>query len=173
MKRTVLIAAAVLALGALIVVPNAGADTNATQVAPDPAPAALDAASAAAAIGEEYNTGKAGNPPAFGAGDCRVEGWGTACLHRYGDVIWIKDSRGDGFSAEADWENYLWDGSAWRLYRRGRCVNNLKAGHWAYCNKDFYEDQSINIYGTKGSGLRIDACEIACVEGYTWVRNNE
>ncbi|MEU2427481.1 hypothetical protein ABZ619_41960 [Streptomyces sp. NPDC007851] len=118
----------------------------------------------------------AGTPGAgaFGSDDCISITGGEACFQKYGDVMWVKDTLSDGYPANGDYENYLWNGSSWQLYRFGDCVNHLTAGHWGYCNKDFYEDSTYpNAYGSKGSGIRLFVCgNGSCPDDYKWIRND-
>lgn len=62
----------------------------------------------------------------------------------------------------------MWDGSAWRYYRYGDCINSLTAGHWGYRDKDFYENSTYpNAVGGQGSIIRLWACTYYCTD--TWI----
>lgn len=54
-----------------------------------------------------------------------------ACFKPDGDVIYVKDTKADGFSAVMRWTT---DYGRW-----GTCRNALKAGTWGTCNKNFAE----------------------------------
>jgi hypothetical protein len=116
----------------------------------------------------------AGTPPSFGSGECISTTGGEACFQKHGDKIWVKDTQSDGYPAIGSYENYLWDGSSWQPYRTGDCYNRLTAGHWGYCNKDFYEDSTNpNAFGSQGSGIRLYVCgDGSCPDNYVWIRNN-
>ena len=62
-----------------------------------------------------------------------------ACYQAYGDRWYVQDTRADGASAEAFWQNYR-GGS---LYREGICRNSLGNGKWGVCNKNYYENSFI------------------------------
>lgn len=120
----------------------------------------------------ETDTAVAGTPPS--GLPCKSTTGVTVCFEANGDILWVKDTVSDGYAAIASWENYLRDTSGnWQFYRHGECDNKLSAGHWGYCNKDFYEDTSLNEYGGHGSGLRLYPCTSSvCSTDYLWVRNN-
>ena len=118
----------------------------------------------------------AGTPPTFGSGQCKKVDVSIACFEPSGDKIWVYDSLADGQAAAGYWKNYLKDSAgSWKhLHRYGQCTNHLSAGHWGYCNYDFYEDASRNAYGGYGSGVRVYPSTENGVKGggYAWVRNN-
>jgi hypothetical protein len=98
------------------------------------------------------------------------------CFQKNGDRLWVDDLSADGYSAMMYWENLLQrpDGY-WQLHRYGRCYNRLGAGNgWALCDKDFWEDSSLNALGGHGSLLYIYACEVAqgCDSSALLVFNN-
>jgi hypothetical protein len=123
-----------------------------------------------ASITSEIEYAKAGTPPK--GMDCVSYTGVEACFEKYGDVIWVLDTAPDGYEADASWQNWLVDGSSWVLYRVGTCRNQLHSGYWGYCNKDFYEYGSVNYYGSKGSGLRLWACDYGPCSNYVWIPNN-
>lgn len=61
------------------------------------------------------------------------------CYEREGDKWWIQDLSGDSASAVVQWRN-IRDGS---VYRHGRCINSHGGGEWAYCNKNYYENSTL------------------------------
>ena len=135
-------------------------------------PAAASMPSAAASGDDGIAIAVAGSPGGIYDSDCITATGGIACFQRYGDKIWVKHT-GSNLAA-ATYENYLWDGNSWELYRWGHCWNTLAVGEWGYCNKDFYEDQTNpNAYGDKGSGIRLYVCLSTCSSSYVWIRNNE
>jgi hypothetical protein len=141
-------------------------------VASTPAPPAASMPAAVVSGDDGVAIAVAGTPGGIYDSDCMTVTGGIACFQRYGDKVWVKHT--GSTAAAASYENYLWDGGAWSLYRWGYCYNSLAAGKWGYCNKDFYEDQTNpNAYGSKGSGVRLYVCLSSCSAGYVWVRNNE
>ncbi|GAA3254328.1 hypothetical protein ACFO1B_51335 [Dactylosporangium siamense] len=56
----------------------------------------------------------------------------NVCFKPYGDELYVRDLRADGYAAVLEW-NMPENG------RRGSCVNNLGSGTWGLCNKDFPE----------------------------------
>lgn len=113
-------------------------------------------AAPAQAASYEWDTATVGSPPS--GMTCVSMTGAKACFEKYGDKWWVEDTAGDYHSATASWQNYLWDGSNYRLYRQGSCVNKEKAGTWAVCNKDYFEFDSVNTYGARGSILVWQAC---------------
>ncbi|BBB02024.1 hypothetical protein RVR_9712 [Actinacidiphila reveromycinica] len=121
-------AATAAALGGLLLVPGTASAT--------PADTAVPSVQA-----YEWNTAVSGStPPADCLANAISMTGSEACFERYGDVLWVKDTKADGHSATNSWDNYL-DGS---LYRRGSCVNKLGSGQWGYCNKDMYEGSVVD-----------------------------
>ncbi len=107
------------------------------------------------------------NPTTDVLGNCTDMVGAKACFERHGDRWWVLDTDGDGHSATASWENWLLDGSSSVLWRNGSCVNKLGKGHWGVCNKDYYEDGSVNVFGSRGSALEWQACVYDSKDG-TW-----
>ncbi|MEV5148186.1 hypothetical protein AB0L14_28285 [Streptomyces sp. NPDC052727] len=101
-------------------------------------------------------TGPATSPAADQV--CATASGAEGCFVKYGDKFTVADTKSDGYSAAVSWDNYLWDGSHWRLYRSGGCYNSAGAGTTGFCNYDFYENTSTNAYGAKGSKLVFQAC---------------
>ncbi len=162
MVAAVTMCAALLGASPASAAPSTGFSVRATHAAAVPLSSAL-----------EINDAVAGTPPAFDPNTDCSSGEGTyVCFQKDGDKIWVEDTAADGVSADGRWENYLWDGSNWTLYRQGACLNKLSYGHWGYCDKDFYEDTSTNHYGSKGSGIRLYPCGAICDADYQWIRNN-
>jgi hypothetical protein len=129
------------------------------------AAAGLMAPSPASAAGDyEWDTAVAGSPPSFRSGDCASRSGVTACFEKNGDKWWVKDTAADGHSATASWYNLL--GPNLVTYRQGSCVNKLGSGKWGVCNKDYYEFNTQNPYGT-GSYLYWEACVYDASDG-TW-----
>ncbi|MFF9771884.1 hypothetical protein ACF1GT_35840 [Streptomyces sp. NPDC014636] len=116
----------------------------------------------------EWDTAVSGSKPPQDCLDGVVAMTGAkACFERYGDVLWVEDTAADGHSATNSWSNYLFDSSGnGHLYRQGSCVNKLGAGHWGYCNKDFYENSTPTPYGT-GSEIDYAGCVYDSEDG-TW-----
>jgi hypothetical protein len=96
----------------------------------------------ALAAGHEIDYGvKGGTPPA--SAYCAVPTDDVkVCFERSGDKWWVQDRKADGKSAIVEWANYRNNS----LYRTGRCVNSHEAGSWAYCNKDYYENSTLQGY---------------------------
>lgn len=92
-----------------------------------------------------------------------------ACFEKYGDQWGI--SAWTNSTVRLQWQNQLWNGSGWVLYREGQCISNLGVGH-GVCNKDYYEDSSTNYYGYTGSRLRWQACASSCSSWTSWTYNN-
>ncbi|WP_187284700.1 hypothetical protein [Streptomyces sp. uw30] len=63
-----------------------------------------------------------------------------SCFKPEGDLLYIKDTVKDGYSAVAEW-GYP-DGSNGRT---GSCVNKLGSGNWGVCNKDFTEGRFLEL----------------------------
>ncbi|MFE9356182.1 hypothetical protein [Streptomyces olivaceoviridis] len=101
-------------------------------------------------------TGPAASPAADQV--CATVSGAEGCFVKYGDKFTAEDTASDGYSAVVYWTNYLWDGSSWRPYRTGGCLNSAGAGTKGTCNYDFYENTSTNAYGAKGSQLAFKAC---------------
>jgi hypothetical protein len=103
-----------------------------------------------------------------------VSGWGIGCFHRNGDLIYVKDTSGNGQAAYVYWENYLRTSSGtWKLRRYGTCTN-YSVGVVGSCDYNFYEDTTLNAFGGHGSGVRVWICQkgSGCTSNYVWVRNN-
>jgi hypothetical protein len=116
----------------------------------------------------EWDTAVAGTPPEEGFhGDCVTMPGAKACFERHGDRWWVLDTVGDGHSATASWKNWLLDGSSSVLWRNGSCVNKLGKDHWGVCNKEYWEDRSLNVLGSTGSSLEWQACVYDSQDG-TW-----
>jgi hypothetical protein len=97
-----------------------------------------------------------------------------ACFERHGDRWWARDVENDGVARlEIKWENRLWNGSAWALYRQGSCITDLGYFQWGVCNKDYYESGSVNAYGYRGSSLRWQFCYAVCYGWGVWQDNNQ
>jgi hypothetical protein len=80
-----------------------------------------------------YSLGPEGEPA--GNYECVTFTGVIACLKAYGDRIYVKDTRSDGYAAVAEWN--------WNFgteFRFGACVNKLNAGDWGVCNKNFRDD---------------------------------
>lgn len=137
--------------------------------------AGLVMASPAAAF--ETDTAVSANPPLeignHESSVCKTMTGAAACFQKYGDVLWVEDTASNGASASVYWENYLWNGSSWVFWRQGKCVNSLGNLHWGKCDKDFYEDSTLNPLGSRGSGIRVYPCNgNDCSGSYLWLRNN-
>lgn len=135
-RLTLLAVAAAIAPLMLVMLPSTASAEQSTF------PADAYSQGVVAAVDSELNQAVAGNPPS-GLPCVKTTG-ATACFEASGDKWWVKDTAGDGASAEAFWQNYR-NGS---LYRTGVCRNSLGNGEWGVCNKNYYED----------SGLRWAAC---------------
>lgn len=95
----------------------------------------------ALAVDYEYDNGVQGTPPAtFLCADPVPEV--RVCYERGGDKWWVQDRKADHKSAIVEWANYRNNS----LYRTGRCVNSHEAGSWASCNKNYYEDSTLQGY---------------------------
>jgi hypothetical protein len=127
--------------------PAAGARSSAAST-----PAGAPMASPAAASSEEVDTATAGSPDFGSHSACSATEAAEGCFVTYGDHLWVRDAAPDGLVASVYWENRLWNGSSWILWRNGRCENHLGSGKWGGCNKDFYENgTNPNGIGGKGS----------------------
>ncbi|MEJ3747443.1 hypothetical protein WEI85_29670 [Actinomycetes bacterium KLBMP 9797] len=107
--------------------------------------------------------GSQANPT--GSMTCQAHQGATACFEKYGDKLWINNSDLDPRHTRNEWENWLWSGSEWILYRWGECLDNGVG--WYVCNKDFYENSSVNYLGEKGSHIFWRACEYGQSSGWT------
>ncbi|EID52706.1 hypothetical protein [Saccharomonospora xinjiangensis] len=87
----------------------------------------------------ELDLAVAGTPPSSGL-VCKSVTGAYACFEHYGDKWWVKDTATDGASAVVIWDNYR-NGS---LYRQGECQNRLGSGQWGVCNKNYYEDSTLD-----------------------------
>jgi hypothetical protein len=134
-------------------------------------------ATAAPAVLRPYETNTAvpaanGFPDDF---DCdELVGW--ACFEYYGDRLWVMDELDDNGSLDLQWQNQLWTGSKWDLYRHGSCITDYTYPlyEWQTCNKDFYESSSTNYYGAQGSRVRWRVCDPYdyCYAWTSWHNNN-
>jgi hypothetical protein len=140
--------------------------------------AALASTAPAQAAAYEWDTATAGSPP--GGMTCVSMTGAEACFQKHDDRWWVRDTASDGHSATASWENDVFDGIQWRMYRQGSCVNKLGYGQWGVCNKDYYESGSTNDLGGKGSQLTWQACVYdsaggtwhGCSTDIAWVNND-
>ncbi|MGW4466166.1 hypothetical protein [Micromonospora sp. NPDC004704] len=103
-------------------------------------------------------------------GPCLVIQEAEGCFKEYGDQ-WSIRSWTSG-TVRVEWQNQLWDGSQWVLYRIGGCISNLGYGQSGVCNKDYYESSSRNYFGSYGSRIRWSTCAPTCSGWGTWVNNN-
>ncbi|MEV4624775.1 hypothetical protein AB0J90_00595 [Micromonospora sp. NPDC049523] len=103
-------------------------------------------------------------------GDCIGTQELDGCFKKYGDQ-WGSQSWSSG-TTRLEWQNQLWNGSRWVLYREGVCINNLGLGEPGVCNKDYYEDSSLNAYGSYGSRVRMSLCNTTCSGWSSWLYNN-
>ncbi|WP_017975508.1 hypothetical protein [Actinopolyspora halophila] len=94
----------------------------------------------AAAPDAETNYAVAGNLPPRSELVCRSVPAVEICYEASGDHWWVQDQSSDGASAVVYWENFR-GGS---LYRSGFCVNSLSSGQWGQCNKNYYENSTLN-----------------------------
>ncbi|MEU8125477.1 hypothetical protein AB0C21_42770 [Spirillospora sp. NPDC049024] len=107
--------------------------------------------------------------------ECVTYSFAKACFQKYGDKIWLYNggATSDDIAA-VRWSNFLRTRSgSWKYYRQGHYLNSYPR-KWLDDNRDFYEDQTVNAYGGKGSGIRLYAC--ASGKGcsrYIWIRNNQ
>ena len=110
----------------------------AASAAPGDSPAdSYPSGGSTAAVATEFNRAVAGNPPS--GLPCAAVIGAAACYQEAGDRWWVLDTRSDGASADAVWQN-------WRngdLYRQGICRNSLGSGKWGVCNKNYYEDSFV------------------------------
>ncbi|MCP2249859.1 hypothetical protein [Lentzea aerocolonigenes] len=68
------------------------------------------------------------------------------CYEKSGDHWWVQDQdSSDGASAGVLWQN-IRNGS---LYRQGWCMTSLGKGKWGQCNKDYYENSTLNGFPCK------------------------
>ncbi|MGW1958359.1 hypothetical protein ACWCPI_37370 [Streptomyces sp. NPDC001920] len=125
---------------------------------------------ATTAAASEIDYAVAGSPPSDRI--CTSAQGSTGCFRKYGDQWWVLDTDSP-YAAIVNWENQLWDGASWRSYRNGNCENLLGEGNWGVCNKDYYENSSLNAYGSYGSRLRWRACGVfGCSSWTSWTLNN-
>ena len=146
MKRLA-VASAMAVIGAVVAVPAAAAAVPSTpgQTSPPrvtPSEYEEDTAVAGTPDFSKYYVG------------CSADTGVEVCFQPHGDMIWVMDTKPDGSAAFGDWVNQLRFGSGpndWSAWRQGTCTNRLGAYHWGYCNKNFYEWDTTNLYGLKGS----------------------
>ncbi|NUT50922.1 MAG: hypothetical protein HOV94_26995 [Saccharothrix sp.] len=140
--------------------------------------AVLSASSASADVGVQtyeldYASPASGEPPVAGTlCDSQLL---RVCFAKYGDVWWVKDTTNDGYyNLELQWENRLFDGSAWFLYREGSCTSQLGYNNYGTCNKDYYESSSLNKWDSYGSQVRFRPCTGAssCGSWSSWIDND-
>ncbi|MGJ7908063.1 hypothetical protein ACOQFL_16480 [Actinopolyspora sp. H202] len=104
------------------------------------APVSSGATGVEAAADAELNYAVAGNLPPRSELVCHSVPAVEICYEAAGDHWWVQDQASDGASAVVYWEN-LRSGS---LYRSGFCVNSLSSGQWGQCNKNYYENSTLN-----------------------------
>ncbi|GAB3856155.1 hypothetical protein ACFPIJ_58990 [Dactylosporangium cerinum] len=85
--------------------------------------------------GDETDYAKASGGPT-GQYSCGSSTGVTICFKASDDLIYVKDTKADGYAAAADW---YYSNSM----RTGSCVNKLTAGTWGVCNKNFAENQIV------------------------------
>jgi hypothetical protein len=154
----VLTVAAVATVGALAAGPATGASAAAPRAEPT--------------IAAETDYAVAATPSASVNDNCVSYTGVKACFEKYGDKIWVLDTAPDGYRADGAWHNDLWNGSSWVDYRLGTCRNTLGSGRWGYCNKDFYEDDTLNAKGGRGSAIMLWACDEGPCSADIWIRND-
>lgn len=106
--------------------------------------------------------------------ECVTYSFAKACFRKHGDRILLYNggSTSDDV-AVVKWRNYLRTRSgSWKYYRKGHGVNTYprQTRYWPH---NFYEDQSVNAYGGRGSGIRLVACANGHCSRYIWIRNSE
>lgn len=124
-----------------------------------------------AAISGQAHTATAAAPT-----ECVTYGFATACFRKHGDQFLLYNG---GYTSDdlamLKWSNYLRTRSGtWKYYRKGHHVNPYPRRWGGPWHHNIYEDQSVNAYGGKGSGIRLYAC--ASSKGcsrYIWIRNSE
>ena len=116
-------------------------------------PASVTAVAVTPAVSAyEWNTAASWSAPSLPDTDCITMTGAKACFEPHGDYLWVEDTKADGHSATATWNNYIYTGSSWQLWRQGSCVNKLGTGKWGLCNKEFDE------YSDDGSYIDLYAC---------------
>lgn len=153
-----------------------------TMTAAMPAGASTSDDAVSAAVTTEYDTAKKNNnPPSMDRCVGKTQ-WDSSggCLKKYGDRLFAYDTTLDGFSVYVLWENQLYNGSGWKLYRKGRCTSNHGFDNYGECNKDFYENSTYpNAFGSSGSRIRIKSCADVtwgpdhCTEWSPWLVNDK
>jgi hypothetical protein len=109
------------------------------------------AASAAYYGSETDYTESSGGPT--GNYTCAAHTGVIACFKPSDDLIYVKDTKADGFAAVAEWSLRIGD----EAIRDGSCVNKLTAGSWGVCNKNFQENRFFWINGARyDSGELVD-----------------
>lgn len=88
----------------------------------------VPAATQAAYYGSETDYATPSGGPA-GNYNCSTYTGVTACFKPDGDLMYVKDTKADGYDAVLEWFDA--DGE-----RTGSCVNELSAGHWGVCDKN-------------------------------------
>jgi hypothetical protein len=69
---------------------------------------------------------------------CRSNHHGSyVCFQPYGDIMWVKDTAADGYSAAAHFET---NGT------QGVCINPRGEGEWKKCHYDMWEDFRITFW---------------------------
>ena len=131
-------------------------------------PASADVADASRS--SEFDQSSTGSAPSDRI--CVSYATASACFKKYGDQIWVRDTEwSEHPQAIGEWENWLFDGSQWNLYRKGYCYR-LYETDWGVCNKDFYEDTTTNYFGGQGSRIYWRACSFDGCSAWTNVRND-
>ncbi len=150
------LAGLVLAGGLVLAVPATagatGVNRDAGPVAPVPAvlPASVARSlgtATAAAVTYEWNVAVAGSEPtgAHPSGCTSMSG-SNACFTPYGDHWSVQDTKSDGHSATASWQDWHFNGSQYVMIREGSCVNERGHGTWGACSKNYIEEDLIIFY---------------------------
>lgn len=164
-----------LALGVAALVAGSVLTVASPAMADDPDDSLGADSSTTGLVAEDAKTGV---PTAGRATDCigpDALPEGTGCFQRPGDHIYVKDTDNNGRTFYVYYQLYLkTSAGTWKLRRAGLCFAS-GVNHWAQCDYDFYEWNTLNAYGGSGAGVRIYLCETdsGCSPYYKWVRNNE
>lgn len=83
-----------------------------------------------------------------------------ACFVKAGDSIQVADKNADDYSAGAVWYQQLYNDNTgqWVEYTEGTCMNSAGANTTKTCKYDFYENTTLNPFGSYGSRVDLRAC---------------
>ncbi|MFI9550678.1 hypothetical protein [Nonomuraea endophytica] len=124
----------------------------------------------------EVYIGVDGSDPRVAGADvvCRGANGAIACFEKRGDVMWIVKTTPMSWAKAKAWV-YAWDRVKWRYIKRIECHAGpgIAVGQWKRCTRDIWEDNTLNPWGGRGSGVRLrPATSFGESSLYSWVRND-